>query len=175
MTFAVLTLTASAQLYVGGEVGFWREWQDGVNKTNLNINPEVGYNLSENWAIGTTIGYNYFYQEGSKLNAINVAPYARYTFAKLGNVNLFVDGTVGFATYKVKEADGTKGDAQKSWSFGFRPGVSVNLTEKLSFIAHVGFLGYTKSDDSAHTPYGRNGFGFNVDGNDLSFGINYNF
>lgn len=173
MTFAVLTLTAGAQVYVGGELGFWREWQNGANKTTLNVNPEVGYNLNENWAIGTVIGYNYIYQQGAKVNGFGVAPYARYTFAKLGNVNLFVDGTVGFATYKVKAANGVKGDAQNAWQFGFKPGVTVNLTEKLSFVAHVGFLGYRDADE--REIFGSNGLGFDLDGNALQFGLYYNF
>ena len=125
---AVVTLTASAQVYVGGEVSFWREWQNAANKTTFSIMPEIGYNLDENWAIGTTLGYDYQYEKGVKYNA----------FAKLGNVNLFVDGGFGFATYKYKH-NGVSSDSQNAWSVGLKPGLSVNLTEKLSFIAHVGF------------------------------------
>lgn len=77
---AVITLTASAQVYVGGEVGLWRNWD--ANHTSFSILPEVGYNLSDNWAIGTSIGYAYNYLEGNKTNAVEVAPYARYTYAK---------------------------------------------------------------------------------------------
>ena len=43
---AFVTLTASAQVYVGGEVGFWRNWADGANETTFKVLPEVGYNLS---------------------------------------------------------------------------------------------------------------------------------
>ena len=169
---AVVTLTASAQVYVGGEVSFWREWQNAANKTTFSIMPEIGYNLDENWAIGTTLGYDYQYEKGVKYNAFEVAPYARYTFAKLGNVNLFVDGGFGFATYKYKH-NGVSSDSQNAWSVGLKPGLSVNLTEKLSFIAHVGFLGYRDADEAPI--FGQNGFGFNLDGNALSFGLYYNF
>ena len=169
---AVVTLTASAQVYVGGETSFWREWKNGVNKTSFSVMPEIGYNLDGNWAIGTTVGYQYQYQKGDKINAFKVAPYARYTYAKLGSVNLFLDGGFGFATYKIKN-NGVTGDAQNAWEVGIKPGVSVNLTEKLSFIAHVGFLGYREADDEP--VLGENGLGFNLDGNALSFGLYYNF
>ena len=38
---AFVTLTASAQVYVGGEVGFWRNWADGANETTFKVLPEV--------------------------------------------------------------------------------------------------------------------------------------
>lgn len=169
---AVVTLTASAQVYVGGEVGFWRNYSD--NHTMFSINPEVGYNLDENWAIGTTIGYNYNYLEGAKINAFEVAPYARYTYAKFDAVSLFLDGGFGFQTYKVKPSHGKSSDAQNGWYVGIKPGVKVDLTSKLSFVAHVGFLGYMDSDDN-QSAWGEDGFGVKLNGNNLQFGLYYNF
>lgn len=170
---AVMAISASAQVYLGGELGFWREWQDGANKTQFSILPEVGYNLSDSWAIGTTIGYVHQYQKGDKVNAFEVAPYARWTFLKLDNVNLFLDGGFGFATYKEKYKDGGDSGSQNAWSVGIKPGVSVNLNDKLSFVAHVGFLGYRDADEAQI--FGDNGFGFGVDGNSLTFGLYWNF
>ena len=170
---AMLTLTANAQIYLGGELGMWREWQDGANKSSVSVLPEVGYTLSDQLAIGTVIGYRYNYEKGAKVNALEVAPYLRYTFLQLDNVNLFVDGGFGFYTYKYKNAAGVSSDAQNAWEVGLKPGVAVNLTDKLSFVTHFGFLGYRDAD--AATPFGRNGFGFNADGNALTFGLYWNF
>ena len=138
MAAAVMAITASAQVYLGGEVGFWRNWDS--NKTQFSITPEIGYNLDENWAIGTTIGYSYAYQGSlpvvgnQKMNAFIVEPYARYTFAKFDAVSLFLDGTVGFSTYKYSYEHGDDGDAQNQWEVGVKPGVKVDLTSKLSFM-----------------------------------------
>lgn len=183
MVAAVMTLTASAQVYLGGEVGFWRNWND--NKTTFTITPEVGYNLDENWAIGTTIGYTYVYQgslplvNNSKMNAFIVEPYARWTFAKFDAVSLFVDGAVGFSTYKYSYDKGDDSDEQNQWEIGLKPGVKVDLTSKLSFVAHVGFLGYKDTNDDyisgGTRPFGDDGFGFDLDGNALQFGLYYNF
>ncbi len=38
---AAMSLTASAQVYVGGEVGAWRN--SDANTTTVSIQPEVGY------------------------------------------------------------------------------------------------------------------------------------
>lgn len=169
---AVITLTASAQVYVGGEVGLWRNWD--ANHTTFSIVPEIGYNLDENWAIGTSIGYLYNYNDGKKINAVVVAPYARYTYAKFDAVSLFLDGGFGFQTYKVSPKHGKSGDSQNGWQVGIKPGVKVDLTSKLSFVAHVGFFGYQDADDD-YCAWGEDGFGFKLDGNNLNFGLYYNF
>ena len=178
---AVVAVTASAQVYLGGEVGFWRNYDQ--NHTNFNITPEVGYNLDENWAIGTTLGYDYQYLDGIKVNSFVVAPYARYTFVKFDNVSLFLDGGFGFATSKAKY-EGHSSDSYNSWEVGVKPGVKVDLTSKLSFIAHFGFFGYRDNDDvkvadeDTDVPagaFGEKGFGFKANGNNLQFGLYYNF
>lgn len=83
----------------------------------------------------------------------------------------------GINTYKVKgEIMGHDydSDAQVSWRVGVQPGVKVSLAKNVDFIAHMGFLGYQDSDDG-NSPYGEDGFGFKFSGNNLNFGILYNF
>ena len=172
MIMAVITITASAQAFIGGEVSLWRNANDGANKTTFAILPEVGYSLSPKWAIGTVVGYQHVYNAGSKTNLWTVQPYARYTLTQFGPVSVFLDGGFGFATYKVTVGD-VKGDAQNAWSVGIKPGLAVNLTKKLSFVTHVGFLGYRDADGSE--VLGSEGFGFSLSGNDVSFGVYYNF
>lgn len=165
---AVVSLTASAQVYVGGEVGFWRN-SDG-NTTEFTVAPQVGYVLSDKWDLGIGIGYGHYYANGVKLNAVQVDPYARYKFVKFGPVSFFLDMGFGVASYKVKDG----GDSQTAWNIGVQPGVKVALAKQIDFVAHVGFLGYRDSDNSNFS-YGDDGFGFKLSGNDLTFGIVYNF
>ena len=173
---AMMTMTANAQVYVGGGVGLLTSSYDGNSETYFSILPEIGYNINEDWAVGIAVGYG---EAKSKVNVAGVkvtekvktfqiAPYARYTFAKFDKVNLFVDGSVG---YKHENFAGVK---TNTFAVGFKPGVAVNLNDKLSFVAHVGFLGYqndkVKGDDKS-----TNTFGLNLDGSNLSFGVYYNF
>ena len=61
---AVFAMTASAQIYVGGQIGFTsssvKVYSDGDSKsgTSFKILPEVGYKLNENWAVGLQVGYS---------------------------------------------------------------------------------------------------------------------
>jgi hypothetical protein len=166
MFVAVIALTASAQVYVGAGMKAWRDAD--ANKTTLGLSPEVGYHLSDKVALGIALDYQYVYNAGSKTNSFAVAPYMRYTFAKLGNINLFADATAGVASSKTKGRD-----SETCWQAGIRPGLSVGLTDKLSFIAHAGFLGYRDADENGY--FGDNGFGADISSSDLMFGLYYNF
>lgn len=193
---AAVALAANAQVYVGGELGFWRSTDK--NHTSLAIKPEVGYQLSDKWDLGIGIGYNYDYVgkgkiDGStvskvKVNSFEVDPYARWSFAKFGPVRLFLDMGFGVNTYKTKYDVLVSGaenigagkyvsmtsDAQVGWRVGVQPGIAVGLTKNIDFIAHVGFLGYQDADDD-YCAYGEQGFGFNLSSNNLNFGFVYKF
>lgn len=178
----LVAIAASAQVYVGGQVGLWRNTDD--NHSKFSIAPEVGYNLSDKWAIGIGIGYAYNYVDGFKTNAFAVSPYARFTAAKLGPVSFLLDGGFDFSTvkFKTKKMLGQEfDDSYNAWAIGIKPAVKVNLSKNIDFIASLGFLGYRDYDDTGvegfdySSVYGEKGFGFSFSGNDLSFGVIYNF
>jgi hypothetical protein len=82
-------------------------------------------------------------------------------------VNVFIDGGFGYQNVKWGEVK------DNIWQFGLKPGVAINLNDKLSFVTHFGFLGYKnekfKGDDES-----TKSFGFNL-GSEVSFGMYYNF
>ena len=170
---AMMSMTVNAQVYVGGGIGFETSSQDGDSETYFKIMPELGYNLNENWALGIVLGYGEskttVNNVSAKVKAFEIAPYARYTFAKFDKVNLFVDGTVD---YLHTDYAGAKNN---TFGIGVKPGVAVNLNDKLSFVAHVGFLGYKNSKDDYDGAKAVNSFGVSVDGSNLNFGVYYNF
>ncbi len=171
---ALISLTASAQVYVGGSVGAWRNADD--NHTQFTLKPEVGYKLSDTWDLGIGIGYAHNYSKGWKKNSIQVDPYVRWSFVKFGPVGLFLDMTAGVSSFKTKYRDNDASDATTAWRIGVEPGVKVALTQKLDFVAHCGFLGYADADKGySDSPYGEKGFGFRLNGNNLMFGLLYNF
>lgn len=184
---AVCSLAASAQVYVGGQVGLWRNTD--ANHTSFNLAPELGYKLSNQWDLGLSIGFAHDYNKGLKLNGFEVDPYVRYTVAKAGPVSFFLDGGFGFATAKAKKGD-RKSDSYNMWQIGIKPGVKVSLSKKVDFIASMGFLGYRDNDDvkvtgidaiddifedASPSVYGEKGFGFDFSTSNLKFGLIYNF
>ncbi len=175
---AFVAVSMNAQLYLGGSLGFgsWSSQENAGDKSEavFTILPEVGYNLSDSWAIGTVIGYQsdkYWGFQNVVTGAVSESafifnPYARYTFLKAGKVNLFIDGGVDFTT-------ASKFDAT-SLGIGLKPGLAINLNDKFSLVSHVGFIGYRLENpdgDDNNTSY----FGLDMSGVNVNFGLYYNF
>ena len=164
---AIMSLGASAQWYAGGSLSYTHSKatveEDGevydVKGDKFTIAPELGYNLSENWAVGAALNYTWV---KDAYNQFAINPYARYTYLRTELVSLFVDGGFGIGVFNPKE-----GDSTTIWSIGLKPGISLNFTERFSLVAHMGFLGYQDYDT-------RKVYGLNFD-NNLSFGFYYNF
>lgn len=163
----VSAVAAKAQVYVGGELGFWHN-NDEPKSTSFRIAPEVGYNFNENWAVGAVLGIEYQKVGDNKATTFGISPYARYTYFQSGIVSLFVDGGVDFAGVHADD------ETYTAFGIGFKPGVALNVTDNVSFVAHFGFLGYQTSDDEI-SEFVNKGFGFDFSGNKLSFGFNYKF
>lgn len=165
----MVACSVKAQVYLGGTVSFWHN--DDADATNFVLAPEVGYNFSEKWAVGAVLEFahskvveNDFKLKG---NAFALAPYARYSYYENKLVRLFVDGGLGFSTYKVEDMDAVNG-----FEIGFRPGISIKLNKNFNLVAKCGFLGYR---DDYNGNSSSNGYGFAFTSEDLSFGFHYEF
>lgn len=170
---AVMTLAASAQVSLGGKVSAWRESGNNA-KTTVAIMPEVAYSLSDQWSIGTTIGWEHTHLTGINTNVVDFQPYARYTFFKSGIVGLFVDGTAGIGAGKTSYDHGDSSTAV-IWEVGLQPGVSFKVSDHVTLIAHVGLLGYEGANHAAKDAGYKDQWGLNLDGNNLSIGFHYAF
>ena len=170
--------------YIGGAIGFMHN--EGYNATfdanattnQFTILPEFGYNFNSQWAIGTTIGYDYTHFCGwdTDVHMFEFNPYARFTYFRTSNnlVQLFIDGGVVVGLGSVDYGDDDS-DTAVTWNVGFRPGVAFNFTDKFSVVAHVGFLGYQGANNAAFDAgYPRKG-GISFDTRDLTLGFYYNF
>ena len=170
---AFVAMSVNAQVYVGGSLGI-NAWSSQKNagdrsETTFTILPEVGYNLNDEWAVGTVIGYvsdKWVGVNGISESAFTFNPYARYTYLKAGKVSLFVDGGVDFTT--ASKADWNE------LAIGLKPGLAVSLSDNISFVSHLGFIGY-----DVYNPDGDDNntskFGLDLNGNNLTFGLYFNF
>ncbi len=166
----MIAVCASAQVYVGGNVGISSVDVDGAdNETYYKLLPEVGYKFNDDWAAGVMFGWS---KGAIDLGSISVGatqtfeinPYARYTFFHSKVVNLFCDGGFGYKHY-----NGTA----NQWSIGLKPGIEVKIN-KFSLVAHVGFLGWEQIKGIDDGPKASE-WGINLDGNNITFGVYYNF
>ena len=166
---AAATLTANAQWWAGGSFGLdfsnTNKANGDENTTSFEIAPEVGYNLSDKWAVALAVGFGTTNNtsvmtgwgngndvisdqstiSGRKMdesrNYFRIAPYVRYTVCKTAPVSFFVDGGFGFKFFS--------NEGGNQMSIGVRPGIAFSATKKLSLVATTGYLGYLKNSEKA--------------------------
>ena len=167
---AVSAVSANAQIWMGGSLGYYGQKYDngGDALHTVTISPEIGYTLSDKWDIALAINEQVLTDGDNTANIFSIAPYARFTFAKAGIASFFVDGGFIVGTtnwngeYKTNKSNTT-------WGIGLRPGVKVALSDKVSLVGKLGYLGYRGIEN------GVNSWGFGVDNNDISLGMYWSF
>lgn len=169
---ALFAVCASAQVYIGGNVGIASVDNGGDDdETIYSLLPEVGYKFNDEWAAGVIFGWskgdlsyvdNGFGFSGTR-NTFQINPYVRYTFLQSKLINVFCDGGFGYKHYN-KWGD--------EYSVGLKPGIELKL-DKFSLIAHVGFIGYQKADPDHGD--GASIWGLDFDSTNISLGVFYNF
>ena len=175
---AIMAVTANAQSYIGAGAQLWRDFDN--NRTTFQLAPEVGYTLSDKWAVGVALNcnYNYYGRYDLKATTLAVNPYVRYTVAEFGAFKFFVDGEVACGAMSIKR-DNMDSVSGSCWEIGLKPGIAFNLSKKFTLTTHLGFLGYRDYDDKFNITYYTNnfqkGFGFNLT-NEIGFvSLYYNF
>ena len=175
---AVASLTASAQWWVGGEVGFNATKTTGlgasVKGNQFVVAPEIGYKVNDKIDVAVLVGYAHaknnelfdyddVFENG---NGFEINPYVRYSFIQAGNFKFFVDG--GFA-YGLLHESGEK--SVNVWEIAVKPGIAYSLSDKVSLVAHVGSAGwqFAKQGDVK-----TNSWGCGVSGNNITFGAYVN-
>lgn len=171
---AIVGLGVSAQThkwYAGGQLTFGRttESASGVKSTQVTVLPELGYNFNETFGVGTKVGVQYRKAGGEEKTVFLVDPYLRCNYYRYEKIRLFVDGGVDLG---IGRADGS---TAVQFGIGFRPGVALDINDKFSLVAHLGFLGYQGGNNAAKRNGAPENWGLNFDTENLMFGFSYSF
>ena len=163
---ALTTMTANAQFYVGGELGVWHDTD--ADQTAFTIAPGLGYEFNEKWAAGGELKFGMITDTYTQFA---IAPYARWSFFHSDRVKLFLDMGFGFQVTDFDKAYDRDDDSITGFQIGVKPGIAFKLNDHFSVLAKVGFLGY----DNQYSDLDGEGLGLLVNGENLSFGIEYTF
>lgn len=185
--FLLATISASAQVYIGGGVSFHStkpqtvEGVDVDTKTAISILPEIGYKLEDNLSIGIGLGYSHSKQGDRKDDAFSIEPYIRYTFAKWNKVGFFGEAGFGYQHTKnsVEKEIGNStletSTKENTWYIGVRPGISIDVTDNFTFITKIGWLGYQSTKEDVDKAKASSDFGLDLSGSNIQFSLLYNF
>ena len=163
---AVMAIGVNAQVFVGGSVGFSNDDNGNDDVTSYKFLPEVGYTFNDEWAAGLAFGWSGSNKGYAKQFSVN--PYARYTFVNGKVVNVFVDGGLGYTHIYNGGLD------IDDINVGLKPGVAVKLGDHLSFVTHIGFIGYSHQKNN-NSKDKTNTWEVDIDGNNILFGLYYSF
>ena len=176
---AVAAVSANAQVWVGGEVGFGTSHVNGESTDKeFFVKPEVGYSLNDKFDVALAVGYSYasekeFSKSGKKISGSNantweINPYVRYKFVKAGNFFAFVDGGLNYSTIHFQ---GVKNNVNQ-FGVSVVPGIAYSVSDKVTLVSHLGeglYYDHVWMKDVAR----GNEFGFKLL-NQISFGAYVN-
>lgn len=133
---ALMAVTANAQWYVGGSLLFdtaKNTDQYGKSMARIEFAPEVGYTISDKSALGVSFSFDNI----GGGTGVEIAPYYRYFMTKMGPVSLFVDGQL---LLDFRSLGG--GESTSTFGLGVAPGIAIPVSDNLSFVGHLGRIGY---------------------------------
>ncbi|GEM_PF-2060606 len=175
-----------AQFILGGNIGFSAQKEtfdsggdeEEIKLTNLTLIPRFGYAFGDFWA-GLDVGISSLKVVGPendfdfKSSVVSVSPFIRYIKKPNEHFGVWVEGQAGFSFGK-SESDGDDLAKYAGINIGLRPGVIFYISEKLSFEASFGRLGFSQTtvEDAEDSDYkvttSEIGFSANNNGIDLA-------
>ncbi|MEI6747978.1 MAG: outer membrane beta-barrel protein [Bacteroidales bacterium] len=191
--FLVTSTILKAQMFVGGAFSLATSSSkfsagavslDGDKTFSFNFSPKAGYFLNDKFAIGLGFGFGTSKtttpkeltasgeEEVSKANSWAIAPFARYYFAKSGDLSFFGEATLGFGGGKSEiSAGAVTVDGPKTSMIGISvaPAISYDLGKKFAIEASFGGLGFASSTSKETI---KDDEGNDVESKDTSSGIN---
>jgi outer membrane immunogenic protein len=168
---------------------------EGDKTFEFNFIPKAGYFISEDFAIGLGFGFGTSKitspkeitysgeEEIIKENSWIIAPFARYYFARTGELSFFGEASFGIGGGKTEYSEGgvtEDGPKLSMIGFGISPAISYNLSERFAIEAYFGSLGYssiTSEETEGEDTYKQtvSGIEFSVDLTSLYFGAIFKF
>lgn len=169
-------------MYISGGIGISNSSQGDFSSTNIKVRPQAAYFVTDNIAIGITIGY-----ESSKLkqvvvekrNELNIGGYGRYYFTPQNNFSFFVQGGFLYINRNIENIPLT-GSSVTSKISGFQigaaPGVNYFLSKHFAIETFVGIVSYrTEKPSNISNAKSTNSFNLSLDISNINFGILYKF
>ncbi len=184
LTLASNAQTEQGKFLVGGQVGFEssKVKDTDVKNTGFSINPTIGYFVSDNWAVGTAVGYGWEKAEATKdasvtTDAFKVAPFVR-NYVGNGQFRFFSQLSVPMSWGKVTSELASVETETKQNKYGVEiaPGFAFFPTSNIGIELKVRGLYYeSKENKVADTKVRTNSFGLDANSLAPTLGVQFHF
>lgn len=174
--------TEQGKFLVGGQVGFsTSKYEDIDGKYNaFSINPTAGYFVSDNWAVGTGIGYSWSNRDNGtnleyKTNWFNVSPFVRNYIGE-GDFKFFSQLSVPMSWGKqtTESTSGTEERKFERYGVELAPGFAYFPVSNVGIELRVRGL-YFESQKDKTNDVTNNTFGLDVNSLAPTLGVQFYF
>lgn len=177
---------ANSDVFVTGSVGFSSTKTGDIKSNSFNVNPAVGFFVTDNIAIGGIIGYTSTTQdqffadfggyEEVKTTAFNVGAFARYYATPASDFSFFGQLEADYVTSKSELTDFDGSDIKSNgFAVELAPGVSYFISSNFALEAQMGSLSYMTIKPDYDGAESTNTFDLNVNLTDIKLGLVYKF
>ena len=167
---------AKGDVFVSGAFSIGSEKTGDDKSSGFEIEPKVGYFVTENIAIGGKLGYSSYKAEDTfgdtdDMSALTVGAFGRYYMTPASQFSLF--GQLGFDYSSIDDKLADVQENEIGLNLGL--GLSYFVSNNWSIEATWAGLGYTSNDNGGNGAEKTNSFGLGADLRAISFGVNYKF
>ena len=175
---------AKGDVFVSGAVTLGSAKKGDFKANAFEIAPKVGYFVTENIAVGASVGFQSLKFDNGAADATNsglgLGAFGRYYFTPADKFSLFAELGFDYTSFdeEFDAEDGTVyGGSIESKEVGFGLGAGMNyfVSSNFSIEAGVAVLGYSSNDNGGNGEDKTNTFQFGGDWRAVTFGVNYKF
>ena len=187
LVYGAQAQTEKGNFMLGGNVGVNSTKADGAPKADFSFTvlPSVGYFISNNFAIGTGVGYEYnkTVSEKTQDGAFKVAPFGRYYVGLSDQFKFFGQLSVPLAFGELKATDANGDNSVKlgtTTKIGVEvaPGFAFFPTKKIGIelsVKGLSYENYTIKAEGTGAKLKTNSFGLNADTFAPRLGVQFYF
>lgn len=167
---------ANGDVYVTGAVSISSSKEGEAKDNSFEINPMVGFFVSDNIAIGGQIGYRSDKSEvdgttTSEESTLSIGAFGRYYATPANDFSIFGHLGVNYFTTDHGDAD----FKTNGFDIALRPGINYFLSDNFAIEATFGRLGFTSQKDDTDGAENQTNFGLELDMRSIGFGMTYKF
>ena len=175
---------AKGDVFVSGAVTLGSAKKGDFKANAFEIAPKVGYFVTENIAVGASVGFQSLKFDNGAADATNsglgLGAFGRYYFTPADKFSLFAELGFDYTSYD-EEFDAETGTVyrgsfeSKEIGLGLGAGMNYFVSSNFSIEAGVAVLGYSSNDNGGNGADKTNTFSFGGDWRAVTFGVNYKF
>lgn len=167
---------SKGDIFISGSVGINSEKEGEAKSSGFEIEPKVGFFVTENIAIGGKLGFSSDKAEDGVADtqdesAFTVGAFGRYYFSPSSDFSLFGELGVDYSTIDNKLADVQENEIGANLGLGLSYFVSSNFAIEATWAG----LGYTSNDNGGDGADKTNSFGLGANLSSINFGVLYKF